>query len=192
MRPREHRAPRRRPCRALASAAAILGLATACGPREPALTSPGTSTANAVGSPRSSGAPDAAVQWERFDDLATFQSMGAPFVSRGHFAGKWKAEVRANPAASEVYGRLARSSQFQAGSVLVKKHMEKDSGAPGPIFAMVKHKPGYFRDGGDWEYVVTDAQGWVEDRGPLVACARCHAEATADWGFGLPASAVPR
>jgi hypothetical protein len=174
----------------LAGGAAVLGLVTGCGPREPPLTSPGTSTASAVGSSRSAGARDAAVQWERFAELATFKSMGAPFVSRGHFAGRWKVEVFANATASDLYPRLARSSQFAAGAVLAKKHAEKDSGAPGPVFAMVKREAGYFREGGDWEYVVTDPEGWIEDRGPLLPCARCHAEATADWVFGPPPGAL--
>ena len=59
----------------------------------------------------------------------------------------------------------------------------------GPIFAMVKRDPGFFPEGGDWEYVVTDSEGWIEDRGALALCARCHAEAKADWVFPLPADA---
>jgi hypothetical protein len=143
---------------------------------------------SAVGSSRPA-ARDAAAPWERFGELATFQSMGPPFVSRGHFAGRWKVEVSANAAAADIYAKLTRSSQFPAGAVLAKKHAEKDTGAPGPVFAMVKHEAGFFREGGDWEYVVTDPEGRIEDRGPLPTCARCHAEGAADWVFGLPADA---
>jgi len=51
---------------------------------------------------------------------------------------------------------------------------------------MIKRDAGFFPEGGDWEYVATDRDGWVADRGQLKACARCHAEAKADWVFGLP------
>jgi len=73
----------------------------------------------------------------------------------------------------------------------VKTHSEKDSGAAGPVFVMFKRDPGFFPQGGDWEYLVADKDGWIEDRGPLVTCARCHAEGNADWVFGLPVEARP-
>jgi hypothetical protein len=189
MRANEHRAPGRRACRALASSMVALGLVAACGPREPPLVSPGTSTANAVGSGARPSARDAAVKWEGFADLGAYRAVGKPFVSRGHFAGRWQAEVLTNQDASAMYAGLSRSSRFSEGAVLVKKHSEKDSHAPGPIFVMTKRAPGFFPQGGDWEYLVADADGWVEDRGPLPTCGRCHAEAGADWVFGLPAEA---
>jgi len=189
MRAKPHRASLRRPCRALAGWLMALGLGPACGPREPPLASPGTSTANAAPFTPSAATRDAAVRWERFAELATYGAMSTPFISRGHFAGRWKAEVSANAAAALVYPTLSRSSRFPPGAVLAKKHREKDSGAPGPVFVMIKREPGFFLQGGDWEYLVTDAEGWIEDQGPLLLCARCHAEANADWVFGLPAEA---
>jgi hypothetical protein len=54
---------------------------------------------------------------------------------------------------------------------------------------MAKRDAGFYAEGGDWEFVVLDAAGRLEDRGKLALCARCHAEATADWVFGLPAEA---
>jgi hypothetical protein len=170
---------------------AVLGLVTACGPREPPLVSPGTSTASAIGTGSPRAAADAAVKWEGFGDLGAYRAMGKPFISRGHFAGRWQAEVLANESAAGTYAKLSRSSHFSPGAVLVKKHSEKDSRAPGPIFVMAKHEPGFFAPGGDWEYLVADSDGWIEDRGPLPACARCHAEAVTDWVFGLPADARP-
>ncbi len=115
--------------------------------------------------------------------------MGRAFLSRGHFAGRWKARVLANAGASTLYVDLGRSTRFPVGAVLVEQHTDKQTAAPGPLFAMVKREAGFFPDGADWEFVVTDAEGWIEDRGPLAVCARCHAEANADWVFGLPADA---
>jgi hypothetical protein len=60
------------------------------------------------------------------------------------------------------------------------------SPAPGPTFAMAKRDPGFFPQGGDWEYIVLGADGRLEDRGKLALCARCHAEGNADRVFGLP------
>jgi hypothetical protein len=131
------------------------------------------------------------VKWEGFAELGAYRAMGKPFISRGHFAGRWQAEVFVSQDAAATYTGLSHASRFSVGAVLVKKHSEKDSRAPGPIFAMAKRAPGFFPPGGDWEYVVTDPEGWIEDRGPLAACARCHAEATGDWVFGLPPDARP-
>ena len=141
----------------------------------------------------SSGSPttprDAEVKWEGFAELGGYRSMGVPFVSRGHFAGRWRAEVSVNAAGSAVYASLSRSSHFPVGAVIAKKHLERDAGTLGPLFVMIKRAPGFFPQGGDWEYLVTDKDGWIEDRGPLATCARCHVEANADWVFGLPAEA---
>lgn len=122
-------------------------------------------------------------------DLATVKPAGKPFLSRGHFAGRWTAEVAANALAAPLYAELAPSTKFTVGSVLVKKHALASSSAPGPTFALVKREAGFFPEGGDWEYVALDAEGRVEDRGRLALCARCHAEASADWVFGLPPEA---
>ena len=168
---------------------AAVGLVTACGPREPPLVSPGTSTANAIGTTSPHAPRDAAVKWEGFASMGDLRAIGRPFVSRGHFGGRWQAEVLANESASSVYAALSRSSTFAAGAMLVKKHSEKDSRAPGPIFVMIKREPGFFPRGGDWEWLVADAEGWIEDRGAIASCARCHAEAGANWVFGLPVEA---
>src|SRR5262245_20673180 len=120
MRANEHRAPARHTCRALAGSMAVLGLVAACGPREPPLVSPGTSTANAIGTGSPPAARDAAVKWEGFAALGSYRAMGKPFVSRGHFAGRWQAEVLVSQDASSTYAGLSRSSRFSAGAVLVK------------------------------------------------------------------------
>jgi hypothetical protein len=89
--------------------------------------------------------------------------------------------------AATAFEHLASSTRFPGGSLLVQTH--RDPSSAGPIFAMIKRDPGYFPEGGDWEFVVTDRDGWVEDRGPLQLCARCHAEAPADGVFPLPSEA---
>ncbi|HKQ67682.1 MAG TPA: cytochrome P460 family protein, partial [Polyangiaceae bacterium] len=94
--------------------------------------------------------------------------------------------ISANLAAASVYPTLVRGGRFPEGAVLVKRHTDASSGAPGPIFAMIKRARGFFPDGGDWEYLATSAKGSIDERGPLAPCARCHAEAPSDWVFGAP------
>jgi hypothetical protein len=122
-------------------------------------------------------------------DLQSVRPIGKAFLSRGHFAGRWTAEVSLNEIASQAYANLAGSTKFAVGSLLVKKHASTKSAAPATTFAMVKRDAGFFPEGGDWEYVVLDAEGRLEDRGKLAPCARCHAEGNADWVFGLPIEA---
>ena len=122
-------------------------------------------------------------------DLQSVRPVGKAFVSRGHFGGRWTAEIAVNESAMQLFTNLAPSSRFGVGSVLVKKHASTSSSTPGPTFAMAKRDPGFFPEGGDWEYIVLDAEGRLEDRGKLAACARCHAEANADRVFGLPQEA---
>ncbi|HMI83593.1 MAG TPA: hypothetical protein VK550_05830 [Polyangiaceae bacterium] len=146
------------------------------------------STANRL-APASSSQADARPPADPGVDLQSVHPVGKAFVSRGHFAGQWTAQVAVNETALPVYTLLAPSSRFDVGSVLVKKHTSTRTSAPGPSFAMSKREAGFYPEGGDWEYVVLDAEGHLEDRGKLALCARCHAEANADWVFGLPTEA---
>lgn len=187
MRSSTHGALARHVCRALAPLAVTLGVFVGCGPREPALVNPGMSSVTPTVERPTPKTGDAATKWETMGELAGMHRAGGTFVSRGHFAGRWKAEARVNAAAETLYANLVPTSRFPAGALLVQMH--KNPGSGGPIFAMLKRDAGYFPEGGDWEYVVTDSEGWVEDRGTLALCARCHAEAKADWVFPLPKEA---
>ena len=165
---------------------AFVGFFVGCGPREPALVNPGASTANRLAGGATSALAEAGTKLDPGFDPASLSRIGPSFVSRGHFAGRWTAEISVNDAARASYTGLTASTRFAEGSVLAKKHAAVSTSAPGPTFAMVKRAPGFFPEGGDWEYVALDAEGHVEDRGKLPLCARCHAEANADSVFGLP------
>jgi len=160
-----------------------------CGKREPALVNPGMSSVNRHGAGSSASAPDAGALADPGVDLQSVRPVGKAFVSRGHFGGRWTAEIAVNEPAMQLYTNLAPSSRFGVGSVLVKKHASTSSSTRGPTFAMAKRDPGFFPEGGDWEYIVLDAEGRLEGRGKLAACARCHAEGNADRVFGLPQEA---
>lgn len=168
---------------------AFAGFLGGCGPREPALVNPGMSTANRFGGASAPAAADASAPGDPGIDLQTVHPIGKAFVSRGHFAGRWNAQISVNDAARSTYASLVASSRFTEGSVLVKRHAAVATSAPGPVFAMAKRAPGFFTEGGDWEYIALDAEGRLQDRGKLALCARCHAEANADSVFGLPTGA---
>ena len=51
---------------------------------------------------------------------------------------------------------------------------------------MVKRAPGFYPEGGDWEYLIVDPNGSIERRGKLPLCARCHAESPHNFIFGGP------
>ncbi len=128
-------------------------------------------------------------RWERADELPQYRPFGARFVSRGHFAGRWQVQIFVNAVAEPTFGDLGPTSRFAVGSVLVKSHFDAETGAPGPVFARIKRDAGFFPDGDDWEYIAADAAFYIEERGRLALCARCHAEGVADGTFELPAEA---
>jgi hypothetical protein len=168
--------------------ALVTGLFAGCGPREPALVNPGMSSVGPSVERPTPKTADASAKWEAMSEVPTLHRVGPLFASRGHFAGRWKAETRMNATAETAYAALRSSNRFPSGSMLVELHRGPSSN--GPIFAMVKRDPGFYPEGGDWEFVVTDADGWIEDRGALALCARCHAEAATDSVFPLPSDAA--
>jgi hypothetical protein len=170
-----------RTCFTLAVALGFAGCA-----KGPAFVTPGSSAANAANTPLSREPPDAGPVWERIGEVAAYPRMAKePFASQGHFDGRWIADVFANALAAPQYVKLPVATTFPQGSVIVQRHTERLGGSAGPLFAMVKREPGYYPAGGDWEYVVTHSDGRLEDRGQLQQCARCHAEGTSGWLFGL-------
>jgi len=122
-------------------------------------------------------------------ELPTYRSVGKPFLSRGHFAGRWQVQISANELARSAYVDLRPTTRFEPGAVLVKVHIDARSGASGPLFARIKKEAGYFPEGNDWEYVVADSAGVVEQRGPLPLCASCHADGVSDATFAPPPDA---
>jgi hypothetical protein len=167
-----------------------LALGSAGCTKGPALVNPGMSVANAPNASLSHEVPDASPVWERIGELAGYRRLTKDaFPSQGHFDGRWMADVLANDLAAPAYLKLPAAAAFPQGSVVVQTHTDRLAGSPGPVFAMVKREPGYFAAGGDWEYIVTLADGRLEDRGQLPQCARCHADAASGWLFGLAPSA---
>lgn len=93
-------------------------------------------------------------------------------------------EVRVSPSAVADYRALTAGMQWAPGTSVAAFHFRRQGGAAASIYAMTK-----LPDGG-WQYVVTAADGTLEDRGALPLCARCHADSPADSLFGVPRTAV--
>jgi hypothetical protein len=123
------------------------------------------------------------------EELSAYRLVGKPFLSRGHFAGRWQVQISANDLARTAYVELRPTTRFAPGAILVKVHVDARSGSSGPVFARIKKEAGYFPEGNDWEYVVADSAGSVEQRGPLPLCANCHADGLGDATFAPPQDA---
>lgn len=69
-----------------------------------------------------------------------------------------------------------RAPKFPVGSMIVKeKFGSADSTTPEVLTAMIKRRPGYNPEGGDWEYLVLDgAASKIVEQGKLTRCSGCH------------------
>jgi hypothetical protein len=129
---------------------------------------------DAADAPSAASAPEAPKA--PFADLAAIPSMAIVGELRSsHPVGDLEAVIRANASAAG-YGKRGRAP-MKEGALLIESLSNERGGAPSLQYGMRKREPGYFPDGGDWEYVVIDAQGKVDASGKLPLCARCHAEA---------------
>jgi hypothetical protein len=170
--------------------ALCLAATAGCGAQESRLTSPGLSEVRQEEERKPPAEASATAPWARAADVSTFRPVTpTPFVSHGHFDGRWTAELVASPEAASPYVDLRKTSAFPLRSVLLEKLRDRRTLAPGPWFAMEKRERGYYEAGGDWSYVVLDARGNLEQAGQIDACARCHAQGISDWVFGLPGDA---
>jgi hypothetical protein len=69
-----------------------------------------------------------------------------------------------------------KAPHFPQGSVIVKEKLTTpESATPELLTVMIKRKPGYNPESGDWEFVVLDGEGrTVQARGKLENCQSCH------------------
>ena len=69
-----------------------------------------------------------------------------------------------------------RQPKFPIGSMIVKEKLgSPDSTAPEVLTVMIKRKPGYNPENGDWEYLVLDGPASkIVERGKLTRCSSCH------------------
>lgn len=121
-------------------------------------------------------------RWAPFGALASFRRTVVSGRSQ-HFAGAHDAEVLANGNAV-MYPALGPSRTLPPGAVLIELDRPRGNDPVIAHLAMTKRAPGFDPTGGDWEYLVLDPTGNIEQRGILAACARCHAEAPHDHVFG--------
>lgn len=148
---------------------------------------PGASEASSPAPSASSAEAPKPSKWEHFDELGAMKSLGAQFPSRGHGTGEWNAQLRGNQQAADSIDAVRASTTMPKGALLVQLHTDRHNGGAVDGMFMEKREPGWFPEGGDWEYGVLGADGLLQSRGKLTFCARCHAEAPADFVFPRPA-----
>jgi hypothetical protein len=185
--------------------ASILLVTAACGPAPAPIALPGRSNRPPGGPtvPAKDPAGAGPTLWERWSEVATYR-LAVPRAPSQHLAGDHEGEVLTNVAAA-AYPDLGPNRALPADSILVQRLFAPGAAAPEVVFAMVKRAeqappsssmapsssmtapaepaPG-IDAGAGWEFLVLDATGMVESRGPLGQCARCHAEAPHDGAFG--------
>ena len=99
-----------------------------------------------------------------------------PFNSRGH-QPEQQVDIRVNDVARANYVALVTDTVFPDGSLLA----ELSHSGSGNSYIMRKIA-------GVWSYLELDPTGAVLASGAPPLCAACHAQAPADFVFGLPRS----
>jgi hypothetical protein len=90
-------------------------------------------------------------------------------------------EVRVSP---ESLDRFKAGQPVPVGTAVIKLKypLSLPGEQPSAIGAMIKREPGYYPDGGDWEYYYAERRPATEReavRGKLETCAECHRQAKA-------------
>ena len=161
-------------------------LAAACAPsREQSASTADLSAWSPAGSaslraptPSGSSAPS---RWELADRLSELRHAGGRARSE-HLGGDHEALVLVNDAAS-AYPLLGPRRSLGAGAVLVEALYRP--GLPDvEVYFVMARRPDDAE--GRWEYLIVAPTGQVAQRGHLVLCDRCHAEAPHDRVFGRP------
>ena len=123
--------------------------------------------------------------YDRFEESRSWPTSTEDwFISEGHYAGTSEALVHVSPDAMPRYLAHSRGSSFEPGTTIVMLHRKRSNRTPGPVHVMVRGQR-------DWDYLLLDARGVVEQRGQLQLCQRCHGEAVSDSVFGAPVPATP-
>jgi hypothetical protein len=134
------------------------------------------SAAALPGAPPTAPAPP----WILAEQLRTLHPEGKPAPSQ-HLDGGFTGAVLADDLAR---GYAASGHRVPPGGTVVEA-LSAPAGAQASVYlVMVKRPPGFDPAGEDWEYLVIDPGGAIEQRGILPLCARCHAEAPRDRLFG--------
>lgn len=120
--------------------------------------------------------------WDLGAELRRLHAV-SPRTPSEHLTGQLDAEILADEGAV-AYPALGPLRSIPPGATLVERLSPRGGAEPAAYLAMVKRPAGFDPPGGDWEYLVLDAAGHMEQRGRLPLCARCHADAPHDHLFG--------
>ncbi|MEP7123297.1 MAG: hypothetical protein ABJE95_20390 [Byssovorax sp.] len=172
------------------AAATLLTASAACTPTPPPIALGATADHAPRGippqaSPPTESSPSAEPPPPPWDLVAQLRRLhpASPRTPSEHLNGQLDGEILADEGAA-AYPALGPLRPIPAGATLVERLYPRGAADVAATFAMVKRAPGYDPAGGDWEYLVVDGAGHLEQRGRLPLCARCHADAPHDHLFG--------
>lgn len=124
-------------------------------------------------------------RYERFEESRSWPTSTKDwFISEGHYAGTSEALIHVNPEALPKYMSHSRGASFEPGTTIVMLHRKRSNRMPGPVHVMIRGRR-------DWEYLLLDSSGVIQERGQLPLCQRCHSEAVSDSVFGAPVPSSP-
>ena len=118
-------------------------------------------------------------RWGRFSEARSWPLAASPFSS-AHGTGEYSVSVRVSRPYADLYAGLVADHSWPVGMTVAAFHERTEPREAGSVYAMTKTA------NGRWSYVVARADGVIEAEGVLPLCARCHAEAPADYLFGVP------
>jgi hypothetical protein len=174
----------------VAGATLLAATSSACTPAAPVLALGATAEHAPRGEPSRPPSPTEAAAssepppppWNLAAELRRVHP-ASPRTPSDHLTGQLDGAVFADEGAA-AYPALGPLRPIPPGATLIEHLYTHGAPDVAAYFAMTKRPPGYDPAGGDWEYLVLDAAGHIEQRGRLSLCARCHADAPHDHLFG--------
>ncbi len=113
-------------------------------------------------------------RFPRFAELASLREVSR--LRSAHPVGDLAAVVKVDRLAEPRYGKTGQGAMPE-GAMIAEALGPDPEGPPVLFYVMERRAPGYFPEGGDWEYAVVAPDGTTKAGGKLALCARCHAEA---------------
>jgi hypothetical protein len=160
----------------------LVGLG-ACEPKHLELWPGRSSVAVTAVESRAPAQPQAA-RWREYSTIERLALVNHDALpTNNHAPFEWNLRVRITPAALSLYEHWYVGAVMPVGTWIVAEHERRAGGAHGPYYFANKTDAG-------WAFGAATPDGLLLPEDP--ACARCHAEAPADFMFGLPLARAAR
>lgn len=130
-------------------------------------------------------------EYSRWDLVPVAESF--PSALSSDYLDLWVSDFGADAYLAADPGIDGSGTALPEGTIILRDVLDS-GGERAKVTIMVKREPGYFPEGGDFWYGVTDTEGSIlpddsghEQAGALETCAGCHAGRSSDgFIFGVP------